>query len=136
MEAADELNQSTNERMAQEVTDPVLQASTILKVDKALTSARRIHDEEELMEREAIKRNAHLPRPAIEDLELPGKMDRLRQPLHEQLERAPYLQVVALQTFNVCLRRTEDLKWEEIGALSPTALGFAFARHRRSHQSD
>ena len=119
MEAADEFNQHTNERVAQAVADPVLQASDILKVDKALTAARRIQDEEELMEREAIKRNAHLPSPAIEDLELPEKMDRLRQPLHEQLERAPYLQVVALPTFNVCLRRTEDLKWEEIGALSP-----------------
>jgi len=118
MEAADEFNQLTNERAAQAVADPVLQASTLLKVDKALTAARRIQDEEKLMEREAIKRNAHLPSPAIEALELPEKMDILRQPLHEQLERAPYLQVVALPTFNVCLRRTEDLKWEEIGALS------------------
>jgi hypothetical protein len=119
MEAANELNQRTNERVAQAITDPVLQASTILKVDKALMAARRIHDEEGLMEREAIKRNAHLPRPAIQELKLPKQMDRLRQPLHEQLERAPYLEVVALPTFNVCLRRTEDLKWEQIGALSP-----------------
>ena len=119
MEAANELNQRINERVTQAITDPVLQASTILKVDKALTAARRIHDEEELMAREAIKRNAHLPRPAIQDLKLPKQMDSLRQPLHEQLERAPYLQVVALPTFNVCLRRIEDLKWEKIGALSP-----------------
>lgn len=119
MEAADDFNKRTNERVAQAVNDPELQVSTTLKVEKALTAARRIHDEEELMEREAIKRNAHMPRPAIQDLELLDKMESLRQPLHEQLERAPYLEVVALPTFNVCLRRTEELKWQQIGALSP-----------------
>lgn len=119
MIVANAFNQTTAVYISNAVHDPVIQASITLKVDKALTAARRIQDEEELMEREAVKRNAHLPRPAIQDLELPSKMDILRQPLHEQLIRAPYLQVVALPRFNVCLRRTGDMKWEEIGALSP-----------------
>ena len=119
MIAADAFNQTTAERIGTAVLDPVLQASVTLKVDKALTAARRIQDEEELMEREAIKRNAHLPRPAIRDLNLPSKMDSLREPLHEQLIRAPYLQVVAIPRFNACLRRTGDMEWEEIGALTP-----------------
>lgn len=119
MIAADAFNQTTAERIGTAVLDPVLQASVTLKVDKALTAARRIQDEEELMEREAIKRNAHLPRPAIRDLNLPSKMDSLREPLHEQLVRAPYLQVVAIPRFNACLRRTDDMEWEEIGALTP-----------------
>ncbi|MGE1152241.1 hypothetical protein [Pseudomonas kitaguniensis] len=69
-EAADEFNRRTSELVVQAVPDPVLQSSTTLKVEKALTAARRIHAEEELMEREAIKRNAHLPRPNMQELEL------------------------------------------------------------------
>lgn len=135
--AADEFNQRTRERVAQAVADPVLQASTILKVEKTLTAARRIRDEEELMEREAVKRNAHLPRPALQDIELLSNVDSLRQPLHQELVRAPYLEMVALPNFNAYLRRTNDQKWEMIGSLSPklsqaclrelTARGFGFS---------
>lgn len=109
MIAADAFNQSTSEHISNAVHDPVIQASITLKVDKALTAARRIQDEEELMECEAVKRNAHLPRPAIQDLELPSKMDSLRQPLHEQLERTPYLQVVALTRLMMSTESTDTL---------------------------
>lgn len=108
IEAADELNSRTSELVAQAVPDPVLQNSTALKVEKALTAARRIQGEEELMEREAIKRNAHLPRPNMQELELHNTMESLRHPLYQELERAPYLEIVAIPRFNMCLRRTED----------------------------
>ena len=62
MAAADEFNKRTSELVADAVSDPVLQSSTTLKVEKALTAARRIQGEVELIEREALKRNAHLPR--------------------------------------------------------------------------
>ncbi|WP_256676076.1 hypothetical protein [Pseudomonas sp. Kh13] len=52
MEAADEFNSRTSELVVQGVLDPVLQSSTTLKVEKALTAARRIQGEEKLMERE------------------------------------------------------------------------------------
>lgn len=87
MEAADEFNKRTSELVADAVSDLMLQSSTTLKVEKALTAARRIHGEEELMAREAIKRNVHLPRPSIQELELHNTMESLRQPLHEELER-------------------------------------------------
>lgn len=118
MSAANEFNQHIRELISQAVTEPVHQASITLKVEKALTAARRIHDEEALMESEAIRRNAHLPRPAIQDLELPASLESLRAPLHEQLELAPYLRLVALKRFNSCLARTSDLKWESLGALN------------------
>ena len=119
MEAADEFNSRTNELVAQAVPDPVLQSSTTLKVEKALTAARRIQGEEELMEREAIKRNANLPRLPAQELKLHNTMESLLQPLHEELERAPYLEIVAIPRFNMCLRRVDDQTWEQIGALSP-----------------
>ncbi|AIZ34745.1 MULTISPECIES: hypothetical protein [Pseudomonas] len=119
MEAADEFNSRTSELVVQAVPDPVLQSSTTLKVEKALTAARRIQGEEELMEREAIKRNAHLPRLSVQELKLHNTMESLRQPLYEELERAPYVDVVALPHFNTCLRRVDDQTWEQIGALSP-----------------
>ena len=59
MIATGAFNQTTAERIGKAVLDPVIQASVTLKVDKALTAARRIQDEEELMEREAIKRNVN-----------------------------------------------------------------------------
>lgn len=118
MNAANDFNQHTSERISQAVTDPTHLASIILKVDKALTAAGRIRKEEDLMEAEAIRRNAHLSRPAIEDLQLPPGLESLRAPLHEQLERAPYLQLVALKRFNSCLSRTSDLRWESLGALN------------------
>ncbi len=46
-------------------------------------------------------------------------MESLRQPLHEELERAPYVDVVALPRFNACLGRIDDRTWEHIGALTP-----------------
>lgn len=119
MEAADEFNSRTSELVVKAVPDPVLQSSTTLKVEKALTAARRIQGEEELMEREAVKRNAHLPRLSVQELKLHNTMESLRQPLHEELERAPYVDVVALPQFNTCLRRIDDHTWEQIGALSP-----------------
>ncbi|SAM30503.1 hypothetical protein [Pseudomonas sp. 1 R 17] len=42
IEAADEFNSRTSELVVQAVPDPVLQSSTTLKVEKALTAARRI----------------------------------------------------------------------------------------------
>lgn len=137
MNAANDFNQRTGELISQAATDPTYQASITLKVDKALTAARRIHYEEELMEAEAIRRNAHLPRPDIQDLELPSDMESLRAPLHEQLERAPYLHFVALKRFNVCLARVSDTEWKSLGALNTkrskacfretTARGFGMA---------
>ena len=117
MSAADEFNQGIHDLVTKVLGDPQLQTSTILKVEKALTSGRRIRDEEELMEREAIKRNAHLPRPAIQDLELPSSISRLREPLSKQLHVAPYLQLAAFPDFKACLRRTAESKWEYHGAL-------------------
>lgn len=118
LNAANQFNQHISERISQAVIDPIQRTSINLKVDKTLTAARRLRDEEALMENEAIKRNAHLPRPSIEDLELPADVESLRAPLHEQLERAPYLHCVALKRFNICLTRVSDLKWESIGALN------------------
>lgn len=115
--AADEFNQGMEERVKKALDDPQLQTSTILKVEKALKSGRRIRDEEELMEREAIKRNAHLPRPASHDLELSRGIERLREPLTQQLAAAPYLQLAAFPDFKACLRRTGESKWEYHGAL-------------------
>ncbi|EKG29660.1 hypothetical protein [Pseudomonas avellanae] len=106
MSAADEFNQGIHDRVRQALDDPLLQTSTILKVEKALTAGRRIRDEEELMEREAIKRNAHLPRPAIQDLELPNGIERLRGHPSKQLDVAPYLQLAAIPEFKACLHRT------------------------------
>jgi hypothetical protein len=121
MVAADAFNQTSNARVTEAVYDPSYQASTLLKVEKTLTAVRRIHDEEELMEREAIRRHARQPRPAIHELELSGIANSLREQLHEQLERAPYLQLVALRRYNVCLSRTDDSKWVSVGALNSRA---------------
>ena len=76
---------------AQTVTDPVLHISTALKVEKALTAAPRIHAEEELMEREMIKRNAHLSGPVGHYLELHNMMESSQQLLYQELEHASYL---------------------------------------------
>lgn len=76
---------------AQTVTDPVPHSSTALKVEKALTAARSIHAEEELMEREVIKLNAHLSGPVEHDLEPHNTMESSRQLLYQELECAPYL---------------------------------------------
>lgn len=118
MNAANEFNQRTSELIFQAVTDPTHLASITLKVEKALTAADRIRNEEDLMEAEAIRRNAHLPRPAIQDLELPSDMESLRAPLYEQLERAPYLHLVAVKRYNICLARVSDTEWKSLGALN------------------
>ena len=117
IKAANEFNSRTSELIAQAVTDPVLHDSIWLKVEKALTAGRRIRDEEELMEREAIKRNAHLPRPAIHELKLPSGIERLRKPLSQQIDAAPYIQLAAFPDFKACLRRTGESAWEYHGAL-------------------
>jgi hypothetical protein len=70
------------------------------------------------MEREAIKRNAQLPRPASQDLELFTGIERLREPLSKQLDVAPYLHLAAFPEFKACLHRTGELKWEYLGALN------------------
>lgn len=119
MAAADAFNESYQDRVKQAEASPVITASTILKVGKALTAGRRLRDEEELMERESIRRNAHLPRPAAQDLELPKALERLRYDLAEKLDRAPYLRLAAFPSFRTCLRRTDDLKWESAGTLNP-----------------
>ena len=118
MTAADDFNQGIHDRIRQALDDPQLQTSTILKVEKTLTSGRRIRDEEELMEREAVKRNANLPRPASHSLKLAKGIERLREPLSELLEVAPYVQLAAFPEFKACLHRTGDMKWEYLGALN------------------
>ncbi|PHN33335.1 hypothetical protein [Pseudomonas sp. ICMP 561] len=84
MEAADEFSNRTGKLVANAVSDPVRQSSTTLKVEKAFTSARRIQGEEDLMERGAIRRNAHLPRPSMQKLGLHNTMESFRQPLHDE----------------------------------------------------
>ncbi len=118
MTAADDFNQGIHDRIRQALDDPQLQTPTILKVEKTLTSGRRIRDEEELMEREAVKRNANLPRPASHSLELAKGIERLREPLSELLEVAPYVQLAAFPEFKACLHCTGDMKWEYLGALN------------------
>ncbi|MCH5532408.1 hypothetical protein L6205_25075 [Pseudomonas syringae pv. syringae] len=118
MTAADDFNQGIHDRIRQALDDPQLQTSTILKVEKTLTSGRRIRDEEELMEREAVKRNANLPRPASHSLELAKGIERLREPLSELLEVAPYVQLAAFPEFKACLHCAGDMKWEYLGALN------------------
>lgn len=116
--AADEFNRGVEGRVRNAITGFELQASMILKVEKSLTSGRRIHDEEVLMEQEAVRRNNHMPRPRAQDLELPRGMERLRSALVQELEVTPYVQLVALPEFKVCLRRTADQSWEYLSALS------------------
>lgn len=115
--AADEFNEHVRERVLQVIVSAELQTSTILKVEKTITSGRRIRDEEQLMEQEALRRNASLPRPSAVDLELPRDMEALRVPLSQELSQAPYLQLVAFPKYDVCLRRKGDLEWEYLSRL-------------------
>ncbi|BCD88125.1 hypothetical protein PSm6_45320 [Pseudomonas solani] len=124
--AADEFNAHIHERVRQTVDSVDLQTSTILKIEKALTSGRRLRDEEELMEQEALRRNASLPRPSASDLKLPRGMEALRAPLSQELSQAPYLQLIALPKYNVCLRRKGDLEWEYLSSLDTKLLQCCF----------
>lgn len=117
-QAADAFNVDHANRVRLVESSPVIAASTLLKVGKALTAGRRLRDEEELMEREAIRRNAHLPRSPAQELKLPSSIEALRAELALQLDRAPYLHLVALPKFRACLRRTDEMKWESAGTLN------------------
>ncbi|MFP3995120.1 hypothetical protein SHV74_11265 [Pseudomonas capeferrum] len=118
VKAADTFNVLHPERVRQAEASSELAASTILKVGKALTAGRRLRDEEELMEQEAIRRNAHLPRPAAHELQLTSPHERLRNDLAEQLAEAPYLRIVAFPRFRTSLRLTDNLTWEPAGTLN------------------
>lgn len=126
MAAADAFNENFHDRVRQAENSSELATSTILRVGKTLTARHRIRDEEELMEHEAIRRNAHLPRPAARDIELPRALERLRDALAEQLDRAPYLQLAALPRFRACLQRTGELKWKSLGTLNAKLSKFCF----------
>ncbi|MBP5053738.1 hypothetical protein [Pseudomonas chlororaphis] len=123
---ADEFNEHFQGRVRQAIGSADLQASTILKVEKALTSGRRIRDEEELMEQEALRRNASQPRPSAVDLELPRRLEALRVPLSQELNQAPYLQLIAFPKYDVCLRRKGDLEWEYLSRLNTKLSQFCF----------
>ncbi|WP_256200680.1 hypothetical protein [Pseudomonas sp. WCS374] len=96
--------------------------SITLKAEKEITVLQRLAYEEQLMFNEAVKRNAHRPRPRSEDLFLSTDLEILRGELLEQITRAPYIQIAHLPRWGMVLARTGELDWSR--RLAPTKKNF------------
>nr|WP_298114083.1 hypothetical protein [uncultured Pseudomonas sp.] len=124
--AAYEFNEQFRERVRLATSSPGTQESIILKVEKTLIAGRRIRDEEQLMEQEALRRNASMVLPSADELELPRGLEALRSLVAQELSIAPYLQLIAFPEFNVCLRRKDHFSWEYLNRLDAKLSQYCF----------
>lgn len=118
LEEATAFNLGISTRVAELDFQAETRTSITLKVEKEITVLKRLADEEHLMLNEAVKRNAHLPRPRSEDLILPTGLESLRGQLLEQITQAPYIQIAHLPHWGMVLARTGELDWTH--RLTPT----------------
>ncbi|KAB0486458.1 hypothetical protein [Pseudomonas reinekei] len=98
--------------------DDVLRASLTLKAEKEIIVQERLADEECMMLKEALRRNAPLARPQQADLILPPDLENLSGALFEQLQEAPYLQIAFFPRYRIALSRSGEHDWSH--RLNPT----------------
>ncbi|WP_339496096.1 hypothetical protein [Pseudomonas sp. RA_105y_Pfl2_P56] len=106
-----EFNAQIADRAASLGIDEVLRTSLTLKVEKEITVQERLADEEFVMLTEALRRNASAARPHRSELILPTDLEILRDMLFEQLQEAPYLQIVFFHRYRVALARSGEFDW-------------------------
>lgn len=106
-----------NPRLLESIDDlllsPDVRGSLRLKVQKALAVEERLLAEERWMLDEAVRLHTCSPRPRMEDLVLAPNDEGMREALHSQLQRYPYLGIARLHRFGVTLKRVGDHDWTE-----------------------
>ncbi|HED1651887.1 TPA: hypothetical protein R4S58_003565 [Enterobacter hormaechei subsp. hoffmannii] len=125
-ERALELNKGVNFNIDELPLSAEEKESLRLKVDKALTAKKRLMDEENMMLSEAVKRHIKDPRLSSDELIIKPDGLRIRQPLLDVLNEMPYLHLVFLPTYKLCLRLIEQNTWERLNSPSAKAAKFCY----------
>lgn len=92
-----------------------------LKVDKALTAKIRLIDEEQMMLNEATMKHTNDPRFLPDDLIIKPELENLREPLLDALNERPYLHIIYLPKYQICLELVEHNTWERSNLISSRA---------------
>lgn len=95
--AAESLNLSLEQKLANRNLNNVLRRSLELKIEKALQSKKRLADEEELMLSEALRRYVHHERQSPNELKLAIESETYRQLIADQLAIMPYLRIIKIK---------------------------------------
>jgi hypothetical protein len=96
MASVESLNPLLEAQLAQRDLSPQDKRSLQLKVQKALIARERLQHEEALMLAEAKRRNALMPRPTSNDLQLDPATEKLRADLLARLQEMPYLKAALI----------------------------------------
>lgn len=121
---------STNIKLAGNLDQMLLPAdqreSLRLKVDKELTRAERLSNEERVMLAEAVKRHAGDPRPTLDQLEVADFPDTVRVALHAQLQTYPYIRWACIGRYGLVLQREGEFTWLNYGRANTKEATFCY----------
>ncbi|MHA2875347.1 hypothetical protein ACXZ7R_03225 [Vibrio campbellii] len=102
------LNNNLQESINSLHLNPDEKSSLRLKVSKSITCKNRLIREEMLMYNAAISRHSQTDRPAFDTIEV--SLEKLKQPLFDQLEITPYISIFACPRYGVLLLQNLENK--------------------------
>ena len=95
--------------------------SLVLKVEKNIMATSRRLNEEQLMLKEAIRKNSQCELPISEELLVPDNNDNLKKSLVSVLNETPYVQLARLSKYGVTLGKRGLNEWVRIPHNKKTA---------------
>jgi hypothetical protein len=95
--------------------------SLVLKVEKNIMATSRRLNEEQLMLKEAIRKNVQCELPIYEELLVPDNNDNLKKSLVSVLNETPYIQLARLNKYGVTLGKRGLNEWVRIPHNKKTA---------------
>ncbi|SOZ14445.1 conserved hypothetical protein [Cupriavidus taiwanensis] len=115
MESVNKRNPVLLQRLAMLDLDSAELRSLELKATKAIQAKERLLNEERLMQAEAIRRAENMPRPHVDELELPPESESFRSQLVSHLSEMPYLKVALVEghPYRKILYRLGERRWSE-----------------------